>query len=213
MNEEQLKALGLDAETVTKVLKMHKDSIDGNYVPKATFESEREKVKTLNTQITERDNQIAELGKFKGTADDLQKQVDDYKKQNDELKANSEKELNKLRQENILKFELKDQVIDVDDVLPKLKLENIVFEDDKIKSGLKEQLDDLRKSKPHYFNQNTGDGKNNNNGFKIFGDTPKDSNNGNNNTDSAEVSLARELANARIASLEASKKASEVYFK
>lgn len=213
MNEEQLKALGLDADTVAKVLKIHKDSIDGNYIPKATFEAEREKVKTLNTQITERDNQIAELGKFKGTADYLQKQVDDYKRQNDELKANSEKELNKLKQENILKFELKDQVIDVDDVLPKLKLENIVFEDDKIKSGLKEQLDDLRKSKPHYFNQNTGDGKNNNNGFKIFGDTPKDSNNGNNNTDSAEVTLAQELANARIASLEASKKASEVYFK
>ena len=51
MNEEQLKALGLEADVITKVLKIHKDSIDGNYVPKATFEAERENVKTLKTQI------------------------------------------------------------------------------------------------------------------------------------------------------------------
>ena len=115
----------MKADVIAKVLKIHKDSIDGNYVPKATFEAERENVKTLKNQITERDNQITELTKFKGTNEELQKQLNDYKAQNEELKTNSEKELAKLKKENLLKFELKDQVIDVDDVLPKLNIDNI----------------------------------------------------------------------------------------
>ena len=76
MKEEQLKELGLETDVIAKVLKIHKDSIDGNYVPKATFDAERENVKTLKTQITERDNQITELSKFKGTNEELQKLIE-----------------------------------------------------------------------------------------------------------------------------------------
>lgn len=208
MNEEQLKALGLEADVIAKILKLHKDSIDGNYVPKATFDSERENVKTLKAQLTERDNQITELGKFKGTVEDLQKQVADYKKKNEDLQANSEKAIAKIKKENLLKFELKDQVIDVDDVLPKLNLENIVFENDKIKSGLKEQLDDLKKSKPHYFTQPKD---NNNGGWKPFGTTPPEGDK-NNKQSSPDVDFAIELAKSKNASYEAAKKASESYF-
>lgn len=210
MNEEQLKALGLEADVITKVLKIHKDSIDGNYVPKATFEAERENVKTLKTQITERDTQITELTKFKGTNEELQKQLNEYKTKNEELKANSEKELAKVKKENLLKFELKDQVIDVDDVLPKLNIDNIVFENDTIKSGLKEQLDDLRKSKPHYFAQQ--DDKNKNTGWKPFGSTPNDGGKDNSNT-TPDVDFARQLAQSKNATSQASQKALETYFK
>lgn len=210
MNEEQLKALGLEADVITKVLKIHKDSIDGNYVPKATFEAERENVKTLKTQITERDTQITELTKFKGTNEELQKQLNEYKTKNEELKANSEKELAKVKKENLLKFELKDQVIDVDDVLPKLNMDNIVFENDTIKSGLKEQLDDLRKSKPHYFAQQ--EDKNKNTGWKPFGNTPTESGNAPDKV-APDVDFAKQLAQAKNATVQASQKALETYFK
>lgn len=210
MNEEQLKALGLEADVITKVLKIHKDSIDGNYVPKATFEAERENVKTLKTQITERDTQITELTKFKGTNEELQKQLNDYKTKNEELKANSEKEIAKVKKENLLKFELKDQVIDVDDVLPKLNMDNIVFENDAIKSGLKEQLDDLRKSKPHYFAQQ--DDKNKNTGWKPFGTPPTESGKEPDKV-APDVDFAKQLAQAKNATVQASQKALETYFK
>lgn len=210
MNEEQLKALGLEADVITKVLKIHKDSIDGNYVPKATFEAERENVKTLKTQITERDTQITELTKFKGTNEELQKQLNDYKTKNEELKANSEKEIAKVKKENLLKFELKDQVIDVDDVLPKLNMDNIVFENDTIKSGLKEQLDDLRKSKPHYFAQQ--DDKNKNTGWKPFGTPPTESGKEPDKV-APDVDFAKQLAQAKNATVQASQKALETYFK
>lgn len=210
MKEEQLKELGLEADVIAKVLKIHKDSIDGNYVPKATFEAERENVKTLKNQITERDNQITELTKFKGTNEELQKQLNDYKAQNEELKTNSEKELAKLKKENLLKFELKDQVIDVDDVLPKLNIDNIVFENDTIKSGLKEQLEDLRKSKPHYFAQQ--EDKNKNTGWKPFGTTPSESGKEPDKV-APDVDFAKQLAQAKNATAQASQKALETYFK
>lgn len=210
MKEEQLKELGLEADVIAKVLKIHKDSIDGNYVPKATFEAERENVKTLKNQITERDNQITELTKFKGTNEELQKQLNDYKAQNEELKTNSEKELAKLKKENLLKFELKDQVIDVDDVLPKLNIDNIVFENDAIKSGLKEQLEDLRKSKPHYFAQQ--EDKNKNTGWKPFGTPPTESGKEPDKV-APEVDFAKQLAQAKNATTQASQKALETYFK
>lgn len=208
MNEEQLKELGLESEVITKVLKIHKDSIDGNYIPKATFEAERENVKTLKNQITERDKQITELTKFKGTNEELQKQLNDYKTQNEELKANSEKELAKVKKENLLKFELKNQVIDVDDVLPKLNIDNIVFENDTIKSGLKEQLDDLRKSKPHYFAQQD----NKNTGWKPFGNAPSESGK-EPDTVAPEIDFAKQLAQSKNATAQASQKALETYFK
>ena len=224
MREEQLKELGLEADVIAKVLKIHKDSIDGNYVPKATFEAERENVKTLKNQITERDNQITELTKFKGTNEELQKQLNDYKAQNEELqkqlndyktkneelKANSEKEIAKVKKENLLKFELKDQVIDVDDVLPKLNIDNIVFENDAIKSGLKEQLEDLRKSKPHYFAQQ--EDKNKNTGWKPFGTPPTESGKEPDKV-APEVDFAKQLAQAKNATTQASQKALETYFK
>lgn len=210
MKEEQLKELGLEADVIAKVLKIHKDSIDGNYVPKATFEAERENAKTLKNQITERDNQITELTKFKGTNEELQKQLNDYKAQNEELKTNSEKELAKLKKENLLKFELKDQVIDVDDVLPKLNIDNIVFENDAIKSGLKEQLEDLRKSKPHYFAQQ--EDKNKNTGWKPFGTPPTESGKEPDKV-APEVDFAKQLAQAKNATTQASQKALETYFK
>lgn len=209
MKEEQLKELGLEGDVITKVLKLHKDSIDGNYVPKATFDAERENAKTLKTQITERDNQITELTKFKGTNEELQKQIEEYKTKNAELQADSEKEIAKLKKENILKFELKDQVVDIDDVIPKLNLENIVFENDQIKSGLKEQLDDLRKTKPHYFAQQTENQKGT--GWQPFGKTPNDSGTNNEQT-SPDVDFAKSLAKARNSSAEVAKKATETYF-
>ena len=70
MTLEELTKAGFTEDQAKKILEMHQKSIDGNYIPKATFEAERQKVKDANAIIAERDKQITELGSFKGTAEE-----------------------------------------------------------------------------------------------------------------------------------------------
>lgn len=171
MTLESLIALGLSEDAAKKVLEAHKKAIDGNYVPKETFEAERTKVKDAQTTIAERDRQITELGKFKGTAEELQTKVTELEAKN---KADSEKyaaDLAKTQQEMTLKMELNGKVIDVDDVIPKLDVTKITFKDGKITDGLQSQLDELKKAKPHYFPKEDGNGGGLPQGW-LFGKTP-----------------------------------------
>ena len=96
MTLETLVKAGLTEEQAKAVLKLHKDAIDGNYVPKATFEAEREKLKTANETIADRDKQITELGKFKGTAEELQQKVNTLTQENSNAKTEDEKKLKEM---------------------------------------------------------------------------------------------------------------------
>ena len=153
MTKEQLMALGLTAEQADAVLAAHKTAIDGNFVPKATFEAERDKVKTLTTQVGERDTQISELGKFKGTAEQLQTKVTELETKNKQDKEKFDAEITKIAQNALVSAELQGKVVDIDDVLPKLDFSKIVFKEGKIESGFTDQLDALKKTKPHYFKE------------------------------------------------------------
>ena len=87
MTLEELTKAGFTEDQAKKILVMHQKSIDGNYIPKATFEAERQKVKDANATIAERDKQITELGSFKGTAEELQKKVDELTTANNTANA------------------------------------------------------------------------------------------------------------------------------
>ena len=89
MNKETLIAAGFTEEQATNIMKMHQQAIDGHYVPKATFDAERDKVKNLTTQVADRDKQITELGTFKGTAEQLQSKVAELEKQTGFALSNS----------------------------------------------------------------------------------------------------------------------------
>jgi len=170
MTKEALIAAGLTEEQAIKVLALHQSSIDGNYIPKVTFEAERDKVKTLNTQITDRDKQIAELGSFKGTAEQLQAKVTALEASNKTASDKFAAYLLKAQQEVTIRMEILNKVVDVDDVLPKLDITKVVFKDGKIESGLTEQLDTLKKAKPHYFKEE-GTGGTKPNGWTLLGNT------------------------------------------
>ena len=51
MTLEELTKAGFTEDQSKKILEMHQKSIDGNYIPKATFEAERQKVKDANATI------------------------------------------------------------------------------------------------------------------------------------------------------------------
>ena len=52
MTKESLIAAGFTEEQATKIMGMHTEAIDGNYVPKATFDAERDKSKNLTACLS-----------------------------------------------------------------------------------------------------------------------------------------------------------------
>ena len=120
MKLEDLIKAGLTEELAKKVLEMHKAAIDGNYVPKATFEAEREKVKTANETIADRDKQIKELGAFKGDNEELKKKVEELENQNAEAAKKYQEELDKKDTDMAIRTFVADKVHSADDILSSL---------------------------------------------------------------------------------------------
>ena len=173
MTLEELTKAGFTEDQAKKILVMHQKSIDGNYIPKATFEAERQKVKDANATIAERDKQITELGSFKGTAEELQKKVDELTTANNTAKTEYEAKLTKMAQENALKLAIADKVHNVEDILPKLDVTKITFKDGAVVAGLVEQMEALKKSNPYYFKEDNA-GKNLPGGWNPFGRKQED---------------------------------------
>jgi len=171
MTKEQLIAAGLTEPQATAVLLLHTTSINGNYVPKATFDAERDKVKALGIEVTTRDTQINTLGAFKGTAEQLAIDVEALKVTNTTAKTEFDVRIAQVEKDAAIKVMLTGKVIDADDVLPKLDMTKVIYKEGKIESGLTEQLDALKISKPHYFAADAT--KIQNNGW-IFGTPPVD---------------------------------------
>lgn len=214
MNKESLIKAGFTEEQATTIMKMHQDAIDGNFVPKVTFNAERDTVKNLQTQVADRDKQIKELGAFKGTAEELQKKVSELENQNKVDKEKFEADLLQARKDAAIRFEISGSVIDPDDVLPKLDQSKISFKDGKIESGLTEQLETLKESKPHYFKQESKGGEKQPGGWNIFGKTPAEGSDGAGGEQKSDAQKFGEmLANSKMSGANAATKAADVYFK
>lgn len=123
---------------------------NGKWIPKAKFDDVNEEKKQYKEQV---DNLNKELGK-------LQKQLEDNKDASETIEnlkkqiKDKEAEMEKIRKQNAIKFEvLKYNPNDVADILPHLKEDTVTIAEDGTITGLKEQLDTLRESKPYLFKQ------------------------------------------------------------
>ena len=208
MTLEELTKDGFTEDQAKKILVMHQKSIDGNYIPKATFEAERQKVKDANAIIAERDKQITELGSFKGTAEELQKKVDELTTANSTAKTEYEAKLTKMAQENSLKLAIADKVHNVEDILPKLDVTKITFKDGAVVAGLVEQMEALKKSNTYYFKEDNA-GRNLPGGWTPFGRKPEE---GGGSSGSAEEEFGKSLAKAVSAGNTFAEKADKTYF-
>lgn len=213
MTLEALIALGMTKEQAEATLKLHKDAIDGNYVPKATFEAERTNSKTLKQQVEDRDKQITELGKFKGTAEELTTKVTDLEKKNKEDAEKHAAELEGVVQEAALRSEIGALVHDADDVISKLDRKVITFKDGKVEAGLKEQLETLKKSKPHYFKEEKKKETGLPEGWSPFGKTPAEGGDDGKGKGDEAANFGAELAKVKSAGETAAAKAADIYFK
>lgn len=214
MKLEDLTKAGLTEEQANNVLELHKKAIDGNYVPKQTFEAERDKVKTANETIADRDKQIEELGKFKGTAEELQKKVNDLTNENAENAKKYEAQLKDLEETTAIRAAVSDQVYSADDIMSKIDRTKLTFKDGKVVAGLVEQMDAIKTASPHYFKETRG-GEGSKGGFpggwSPFGKSPEDGK-GQSGADSA-AEFGKSLAKAQAQGMSSTQKAADIYFK
>lgn len=210
MKLEDLLQLGLENDKAKNILALHKQAIDGNYVPKETFNAERDKVKALNDTIADRDKQIADLGKFKGTAEELQAKVDALTTQNTKDKEAYEAKLKEVQESSAIRTAIGDRVYSVDDIIPRLDRTKLVISEGKVVAGLDEQLKSIQEASPHYFKeakpQPAVPG-----GWNPWGSSPKEGNKGEEGNAAAE--FGKSLAKAQSQGISATQKASEIYFK
>lgn len=213
MTLEQLMEKGLSKEHAEEALKLHKAAIDGNYVPKDTFEAERTKLKTANDTIADRDKQIAELGKFKGTAEELQKKVDDLTADNAKKDKEFQDKLRDMEEVAAIKAEVGSKVHSLDDIMPKLDRTKLTFKDGKVVAGLVEQLDAIKQTSPHYFKDSSEDKSKGGwpGGWNPFGKSPEESKDKGGADTAAE--FGKSLAKAATQGMSSTQKAAELYFK
>lgn len=184
MKKEQLTAAGLTEEQAANVLKLYKDTIDGQFVPKHRFDEVNTELKNTKEQLTERDKQIKDLQKFEGTNKELSdkiKELEDANKQKDtEYKSNLALE----RKKNALRLTLledeKGKPHDADMVMSLFNLDNVVMDEatGKITSGYKEQSETIRKDKAFLFEAKPDPKNPGNAGWKPKGNDPKDGEDG-----------------------------------
>jgi chromosome segregation ATPase len=123
---------------------------DGRWIPKAKFDDVNEEKKQYKEQV---DNLNKELGKLQKQLEDNQAANETIEKLKQQIK-DKEAEMEKIRKQNAIKFEvLKYNPNDVADILPHLKEDTVTIAEDGTITGLKEQLDALKESKPYLFKQ------------------------------------------------------------
>ena len=124
-----------------------------------------EKYSALETQLTNTQNLLNKknddydkLKKAAGENETLRTQIDDMKSdfetQKTELENNYKKQLKQNVISSTIVSEFKPK--DVNDIMSHIDLEKVKVEDGKVTEGLKEQVEELRKEKAYYFDNNGG---------------------------------------------------------
>lgn len=214
MTVEQLETAGLSKEQAQTVLKLHKDAIDGAYVTKGAFDAEREKNKNLGTQVTTLNEQLTELGKFKGTAEELQNKVAELEAKNIEEKTAYEKQVKEIETKAAIVSSIGSMVYCVDDVLSKLDTSKIVVKEGKVESGLDDQMAEIKKNYSHYIKQESSETTPATlpNSWRVVGQSPVQGDNRMPKVDQS-VEYGKALAKSASKMSDSSQRANEIYFK
>lgn len=149
MTKEEFIALGLTEEQATKAAAASAEELKG-FVPKARFDEVNEAKKKAEKDITERDKQIADLGKTAGLSEELKKQIETLQAENQAAAEKHAAAMKELQLSNAIKSALSGKVHDEDLVAGLFDKEKLVVDGDKV-VGLDEQLKILQESKAFLF--------------------------------------------------------------
>ena len=159
MTKEQLLAAGLTEAQVEGVLKLHRESIDGNFIPKHRFDEVNTELTNVKTQVTERDTQIDELKKFEGDSTALKEKITQLEESNAQKDSEYKAAILKERKLNAVKLALLEDESgkphDIEMVMSLFNLEKVTVDEatGKLSAGFKEQNEVIRKEKTFLFTQ------------------------------------------------------------
>ena len=149
MKKEDLIAMGLTEEQAKKVM----DSLDGNFVTKARFNEVNEENKGLKSQIADRDTQLEQLKKSSGDNADLKSQIEKLQGENKTQKEGYEAQIAQIRLDNAVDSALTAAGAKNNKaVKAMLDMTGVKLDKEGNLTGLKEQLDGVKKSDSYMFN-------------------------------------------------------------
>jgi len=137
---------------------------DGNYIPREKFNAVNDKVKLLETQLGERDNQLVELKKSLKDNSELTEQIGKLQEENKKVKDETETKINQQKFDFALELKLRDyKVKNVKAVKALLSVDKLKLNDDETFTGLDEQITKLKETEDYLFGDEnlsgTGDPK------------------------------------------------------
>ena len=133
------------------------DISKGDFVSSSKYGALQKQYDDTKALLDDKSKEYDDLKKTAGDNTALQNQIDklktDFENQRSDLVKNYEAQIKKSKIENRIISDYKPK--DINDILPHLDFEKIKVNDDGI-NGLKEQMDELKKTKSYYFGGDDG---------------------------------------------------------
>ncbi|MCG1109117.1 phage scaffolding protein [Staphylococcus epidermidis] len=166
MKREFLRGLGLEEETVQKIVDEHHDTLRDFKNKAEKTGSLQEQLDKANEELTNRDNQITELQKAKdGDNQELKDKLSNYKKENAQYQA----EMKQLKLNNAVKLAVAKDANDADDILAFINKDELELQDDGNVKGLDKAIESLKESKPYLFAESKPSGRTPDDGKNVNG--------------------------------------------
>lgn len=148
MNQEQLKSLGLNDDTIQRIL----EDQGKNFVSKTRFNEVNENKKALESQLADRDTQLKDLEtKAKGN-DDLQKQIKEVQKANEDQKAAYDGKIHQMKVDNAIVSALTAaKAKNIDAAKAMLHMDAYDLQEDGTIKGLADNIKKVKEANPWAF--------------------------------------------------------------
>ena len=148
MKTEMLKELGLTQEQIDKIMAENGKDINA---AKGNTESLTTQVAELQSQLTERDNQLKELAKTVKDNEGLSAKIAELEKTNSDMAAESKAKLEGIQKTHAIENGVRDaKAKNMKAVMALLDVEKITYKDGTL-VGLTEQLDSLKQGEDTSF--------------------------------------------------------------
>jgi septation ring formation regulator EzrA len=148
MKRKFLEDLGLDKETIDKILDEHSSEIGKT---KGNSESLKTEVETLKNDLKTRDEQLETLKKSTGDVSELQKQIESLQKENTSAKETHEKAMKQIQLDSVVEKALTGaKAKNSKAVRALLNLDDAEFDGESVK-GLEDQLKALQDGEDSKF--------------------------------------------------------------
>lgn len=152
MTKEELKALGLTEEQITKVT----EDYEKNYVTKVAYEEKKTELSKRDKEVKTMTAELNTLKKDAGKDEELTAKIEELQKAAKEREATYQKELKDLKLTNAVEVALMNaKAKNTKAVRALLSLDDAEMEDDGTVKGLDKQLKALIESEPYLFDTET----------------------------------------------------------